>query len=480
MRKTKKIYSNTKKNIRKKYKHGGEISIDAKEIPNFDVNNSYSSEQLGLIHKHSLSLHHNKMDLSLIADINLDTNKNSIYTDKRKDPKNHIKQLLQKYGIKTFNKSDSSLRVTILVGESIKNNLVIPIFLNDDDTGYFYDIEGKRYIPTFKKQISKILNKTVYLFSLPDEYENENIDQHSEEIAGNLQKGETVSNFQMLQTVGIDDHLQQYIYKFNRIHISKEQKETISTCFLDYKLLYNLNYDDSKDEKGNYVYKSHQKFSFFSYDKIVKACSSWYSYTPNEQFKKCLLVGFTIPYGGIRRAVYLKSNGFFSDGYADYFPTFETIQITQDIISKLFKENGQTDLDFLVNKIAYEFSYGTETAYNVVYNQDFRNTLYEMYVWGPLKSCAIGLVVALLFAALPMVWGTVFVLPNVATTVGTSLVVSTSVKGSVAAIDYTKNNKVRGKDQYKEGGRKSKKIRYKKSQKRKHYQKLIYNKTLRK
>ena len=44
MRKTKKIYSNTKKNIRKKYKHGGEISIHAKEIPNFDVNNSYSSE----------------------------------------------------------------------------------------------------------------------------------------------------------------------------------------------------------------------------------------------------------------------------------------------------------------------------------------------------------------------------------------------------------------------------------------------------
>ena len=71
-----------------------------------------------------------------------------------------------------------------------------------------------------------------------------------------------------------------------------------------------------------------------------------------------------------------------------------------------------------------------------------------------------------------MVWGTVFVLPNVATTVGTSLVVSTSVKGSVAAIDYTKNNKVRGKDKYKEGGRKSKKIRYKKSQKRKHYQKI--------
>ena len=195
---------------------GGEnFPIDAKEIPNFDVNNSYSSEQLGLIHKHSLSLHHNKMDLSLIADINLDTNKNSIYTDKRKDPKNHIKQLLQKYGIKTFNKSDSSLRITILVGESIKkNNLVIPIFLNDDDTGYFYDIEGKRYIPTFKKQISKILNKTVYLFSLPDEYENENIDQHSEELSLKPSKRRTVSNFQMLQTVGITTYLQQYIYKF--------------------------------------------------------------------------------------------------------------------------------------------------------------------------------------------------------------------------------------------------------------------------
>ena len=83
-----------------------------------------------------------------------------------------------------------------------------------------------------------------------------------------------------------------------------------------------------------------------------------------------------------------------------------------------------------------------------------------MYVWGPLKSCAIGLVVALLFAALPMV-GEPSLFFLMLPTVGTSLVVSTSVKGSVAAIDYTKNNKVRGKDKYKEGGRKIKKIRYK-------------------
>ena len=141
----------------------------------------------------------------------------------------------------------------------------------------------------------------------------------------------------MLKSVGIDNHLQQYVYKFDRIHISKEQKET------KYYIYY-LNYDDSKDKTGKSVYKTHQRFNYFSYEKIIKACSSWYSSTPNEQFKNCLLVGFTVTYSGIRRAAYLKSNGFFSDGYADYFTTFETISITPYIISKLFKEEGETDI----------------------------------------------------------------------------------------------------------------------------------------
>lgn len=470
MKKTKRAYCKSKK---RRFQRGGEV--DAIKIPDFDVSKDYSSTQLGLIHKHSLSLHHNKMNLSLIADLNLDIqdNKFSVYTDKTIDPVSHIQNLLGKYSSYTLeNPNLHSLRLTIMVGECIQDNLIIPIFLNDNDTGYFYDIQGVRYIPLFKSVLSTVINKTVYLFSLPQDYGNRNIEQQSEGIVGNIQTGETISNFQMLQAVGIYDHQQQYIYKFNRIHISKEQKETISSCFLDYKLLYELNYDDSKDESGAYVYRSHQRFNYFSYEKIAKACSSWYSYKPNEQFQNCLLVGFTLPYGGIRRAVYLKSNGFFSDGYADYFPTFETIQVSQDIISKLFKDQGETDLDFLNDKIAYEFSYGTETMYNVIYNTEFRNILYEIYVWAPLRTCVMGLVVALIFAAIPMALGSAVVMPNVLTTVGSSLAISTTVKGTVATIEYGANDSIKEKDRYKSGGRKSKKHRKKRTQKRKHYRTL--------
>ena len=67
----------------------------------------------------------------------------------------------------------------------------------------------------------------------------ENIDEHSEEIA-NLQNGESISNFHMLQTVGIgySEELKPFIYKFDRIRITPEQKETISTTFLDYKEIF--------------------------------------------------------------------------------------------------------------------------------------------------------------------------------------------------------------------------------------------------
>ena len=77
------------------------------------------------------------------------------------------------------------------------------------------------------------------------------------------------------------------------------------------------------------------------------------------------------------------------------------------------------------------------------------------------KHIAIGLVIALIFAALPMVWGTAFVLPNVGTTLLTSLTVSTSLKTGVASVDYIKNNKVKSKDEWKEGGELQKETRQK-------------------
>jgi len=483
MSKTKKIYKNKKY---KKRKYGGNSDIQVIPIADFDPKKSYASKELGLKRIHAISLHHNKFNLSIVANLNIDLKigKTSMYFDKNKDPSIYILNILKKYGINAFtNKENELLRQYILVGEGTNKTSTVPIFLSDDETGHFYDMNGVKYIPTYNKTVSSVLNKVVYLFVLPEQYKNENIDEHSEEIASNLQNGESISNFHMLQTVGIDDseELKPFIYKFDRIRITPEQKETISTTFLDYKILYSLNYDDSKGPNGNHLYKSNERLSFFSYEKIKKACSSWYSFTPDEQFKKCLLVGFTVPYNNIRRAVYMKANGFFSDGYADYYPTFETIKVTQKDISALFKSDKLDDsMNFLVGKVAYEFSYGTETIWNVTYNQEFRDKLYDMYVWGPIKTCAVGLVIALIFAALPMVWGTAFVLPNVGTTLLTSLTVSTSLKTGVASVDYIKNNKVKSKDEWKEGGVTFKKKRGRKSQKRKQLVKLFNNKSKKK
>lgn len=487
----------------KKNKGGSKVTL--KPIDNFNIENNYSSEELGLIHKHTMSLHHNKFDLSIIANLNLDGKNTMYYTDRQK-AEDGIKTILETYKIwdsykhKENNKISKkyflncpnfyhcSLTQTLFVGEGRNKKSKIergepeitPIFLNDDDRGYFYDINGHRYIPTFKKRVSSIINKVVYIFELKEEYKNPHIDKHSQEIVDNLQNGEKISNVHLIKTVGIDneDENKNIIYKFDRIRVTKEQKETISTTYLDYKIIHSLNNDDSliKSSSNETIdqYKRNQKFNFFSYDKIKKGCSSWYSFTPNEQFKKCLLVGFSQPYNGIRRAIYLKANGYFSDGYADYYPTFETIKINEKIIEKLFNKKYKDDsMNFLIGKVAYTFSYGSSTLWNYMYNQDFRDKMYATYVWGPINTCAVGLIIAGIFAVAPALWGSAVIMPSIPGTILTSLEMSTAIKGTVGAIDYIGNNKVRGKEKYKEGGKTQKKK--KKTQKRKRFYKIKNN-----
>ena len=189
-----------------------------------------------------------------------------------------------------------------------------------------------------------------------------------------------------------------------------------------------------------------------------------------RQFKKCLLVGFSQPYNGIRRAIYLKANGYFSDGYADYYPTFETINLNEKIIEKLFNKKYKDDsMNFLIGKVAYTFSYGSSTLWNYMYNQDFRDKMLT-YVWGPINTCAVGLIIAVILDI--TLWGWV-IIKSIPGTILTSLEMSTAIKGTVGAIDYIGNNKVRGKEKYKEGGKTQKKK--KKTQKRKRFYKIKNN-----
>ena len=68
---------------KKKYSGGNNDDKDATPIDNFDIGKPYSSKELGLVHKHAMSLHHNKMNLNIIANLNIFDDKNSIYYPKK-------------------------------------------------------------------------------------------------------------------------------------------------------------------------------------------------------------------------------------------------------------------------------------------------------------------------------------------------------------------------------------------------------------
>ena len=486
----------TIKNNKKKYSGGNNDDKDATLIDNFNIGKPYSSTELGLVYKHAISLHHNKMDLNIIANLNIfedeDENKNSIYYPKKgwtpRRIKEHIKKnILKKYytedELTHFEIDKSKLnakgwiggeffRMNIFVGEglvkiskpeseettSTKDELSqVPIFMVDDDTGYFYDIHGTPFIPTFEKGKSKSINKIVYLFCKEGDYENKNIDVHAGHIYTQLNDGKKIGIDTIMEASGINNDVAKIKYMFDRVRITKQQTDTIGVTFLDYNILYNLNNDTTKEE-GKYIYKPSERFNFFSYEKITAVCKKLnikdvlnMNGFQNEQYERCFLVGFTIPYNGIRRPVYLKSNGYFSDGGADYFPTFETITIDKDMLKKISDDTWE--LEFLQGKVAYEFSWGPETIYNVYYNNDFRKAIMNIYVYPFLSTCVFAAAFAVLFAGgATLLLGSHFIMPNVVLVSEQAAATSTASKGLSSLYTYWSNNQLDKKDRYNQSG----------------------------
>ena len=412
------MHRKTKK-IKKKKFYGGEDSnnIESTEITPFDNKKPYSSIELGLIHMHAISLHHNNMNLTIIANLNIFEGKNSIYYPKNlsaEDIKNSInKNIINKYyGRDTVDVNSTylnevssmlrflyepQLRINIFVGES-DSPQTVPIFMINDNAGYFYDINGNTYVHTLKKRHSEKVNKQVYLFIKSGEKIAEESNEKHHQIVSDIANKNDLSVDQINSSMGVYDDTERAKYFFERIHITNEQKESIALTFLNYNILFHLNNDTSVKVDGTIQYKPSEQFNYFSYEKIVDACSIWKPDGPlqNEQFKHCLLVGFTIPYDNIRRPVYLKPNGFFSDGYADYYPTFETLTINEDILKKLFP-NGNTSMDFLIGKIAYEFNHGPDTFWNISYNRDFRQIFIQTYLVPVIITSSLSVLSFLLF-----------------------------------------------------------------------------------
>ena len=507
----------TIKKNKKKYSGGGNNDDkDARPINNFDIGKPYSSTELGLVYKHAISLHHNKMDLNIIANLNMfkdenkDKNKNSIYYPKKDwNPeriKEHIKtNILYKYytedELKYFEIDQSKLnatgwfgsgeffRMNIFVGEglvkiskpepgttTLKEHKLstVPIFMVDDDTGYFYDIHGTPFIPTFEKGKSENIDKIVYIFCKEGDYENKNIDVHAGHIYTQLNDGKMVGIDTIMEASGINNDVAKIKYMFDRVRITKQQTDTIGVTFLDYNILYNLNNDTTKKD-GEFTYKPSERFNFFCYEKIAAVCKKLgikdvlnMNGFQNEQYERCFLVGFTIPYYGIRRPVYLKSNGYFSDGGADYFPTFKTITIDEDMLKKISEDGWKWKFEFLQGKVAYEFCWGHETTYKLLYNNYFRNAIMKIYIFPFLSTCAFAAAFAVLFAGgATLLLGSHFIMPNVVLVSEQAALTSTASKGLSSLSTYWSNNQLDEKDRYnKSGGNQNKNKKTRKKSKK--------------
>lgn len=432
-----------------------------------DEKQNYSSEELYLSTKHSMVFHHNKIDLKIIAKLNLELNdslrKESIYFTNNDIAEAKIKEILKIYGYNEKQQNFThniflrcsfkcNLKRTILVGEAYSNensNIpIVPIFINDDDSGYFYDIEGNRYLPTYEIKISNVLKCSVHVFMKKEYFNNKSIIKHTKKIQENIKNGEQVSQEEILKYSGIrGQHEEQSLYRLNRIRITPQQKEAIATHLLNYSIIESLNYDETKiithaesinnnkilnsltevnkadwdyNNLGNvkqyFQYHTRNKLNFFCLNKIKRLCRPWlhnlesavFNKEFDTKFRRSLFVGFSVSTtlsflesNAQRRAIFLLADGTFSDGYYDYLPIYKTLTINTSLkknygfdvdgLIKLLnigdgKSIIQYNYNWLENKQAYLFTYWPYSLKSSLYNQYFRKTLYRNYIWQPLST----------------------------------------------------------------------------------------------
>lgn len=378
-------------------------------ITNIEYNDNidYSTTSLQLGKTHSMILHHNNLNLNIVSKLNLfphnNLQKKSIYFSSGDVAYAKIKELLKLYNYSSEQqefKNDlflrcsfkCNLRRTILIGEADINQpgepLTIPIFINDDGTGNFYDIKGRKYLPNHKTRISSILpNVLVHIFISKKDFKNRKLLKHVKEIQEKIKEGYHLTQDEITRYSGIrDQNEEQAMYRLKRIRITPQQIEAIATHFLTYRKIEKLNYDETevfsqvkKDnttqlseslvlenldksekyitpkgvgfdfkKKGEFVsrfqYHTRNKLNFFCIEKIKRMCIDWltglnsgnakFKQDFDMKFKRALFVGFSVPTSlswlernAQRRAIYLLADGTFSDGYYNYMPTYETMTI---------------------------------------------------------------------------------------------------------------------------------------------------------
>lgn len=371
-------YSNTrrKKLQKRKYRRGGGIMIT------WDETRLYGSAELGLSYKHTWALHHYQIDLTDIARIHLDNISRSIYDDKK------LTEILNVYGAKIDEFKERNILLlwweVLFIGEEhvqdpeTKVVTIEPICMKAD--GRFYNRKNEIRSPNYSRKMSEKLGKPVYMFGdYQKGYGNGNTTAFVHEFKSAILEGGNINQSSIYQAVGLYANQSHAKYVMTRTRMSGDQMTAIETFLLNYNVLVALNTDKSINETTKKPeYRTHQQMGFFDVNCIKQSYRKWRGEDMDAtQYMKAFFVGFYKKSDNLYRPVYLKPNGWFSDGYYDYSPTFGTIVITKKMLEDngmymTTSDHGSYTHEFLVGKIAYLFDWGPNTAAAITYNNYFR------------------------------------------------------------------------------------------------------------
>jgi len=296
-----------------------------------------------------LSIHHNKFDLSIIYNLNNDKSGNF-----KKLSKIKVESILRHYNINYEGIKITFLKNSFFVGISRENKKINPIFMKKD--GWFNDIKGKNYWPTYKKTIDR--DKILYEFlSCADKFcLNINYNHYD--------KDEFNTIIQKFDSKNRDCNWWSKCYNI---------MELINEHFFDYKLLLNIN--KNKNEVYNEEYK--EKNNKENTDTSLFIFAGKTEYARNK----------------VQTKVYLNESGKIVDlsGNTNYWPYYETTYDYEynEIIYLFFKTDPFNDNLFYNVFIQYNknFNYnmilklivsGVAAGGSIIYNYESGGQLTDL------------------------------------------------------------------------------------------------------
>ena len=348
------------------------------------IEDLFCTEDLGLTDYDSYKLHHYKINLNVLADLNDYEKGNNIY---KKITNNQLFLGFYKKEIVDESNKDKKKYNIYDVFLDIENN-------NDTSILPFYYMEGNTKIKNnkddaWKTGVRDTLNNNLNWWK--DNYKSTNI--YPSDIVkyqGATEKYKSKDCYEFVteykvknpkcftyilcrlekakqenieeEDLKINEYFPEYenerliINQFERIRMTKSQRSKIVDDFLNFEIIKILNTDIS-------VKSFYKQLNFMDYKKVKCAINVWKKDWDNNsediRFKNVFFVGFSKPdEKKFRKMIFIKGNGWYSDGVYDYSPTYKTIRIDKSIIDPL--KNKDEDhynkfIQSLENKIAYEF-----------------------------------------------------------------------------------------------------------------------------